>query len=60
MYTLKTWNHLGGYPTVRTGLLYAVAWGIATKADYAKAQVICETTDTIQLETKEATPWPLH
>ena len=55
MYTLKTWNHLGGYPTVRTGLLYAVAWGIATKANYAKAQVICEKTSIIELETKEAT-----
>ena len=37
MYTLRTWNSLEY---------------IATKGGYAKAQVICEDTDIIELETK--------
>lgn len=52
MYTLRTWNSLEGSPTTRTGMPYALAWGIATKAGYAKAQVICETWGIIELETK--------
>ena len=28
------------------------AWALATKAGYAKAQIICEDTDIIELETK--------
>ena len=53
MYTLKTWASLEwGRPEVRTGMPYGLAWAIATKGDYAKAQVICEDTDIIELETK--------
>ena len=51
-YSIKTWNSPQGQPTIRNGLPYGVAWAIAVKAGYAKAQVICEQTDTIQLETK--------
>ncbi len=55
MYTLKTWNslHYGSY-AIRTGLPYALAWAIATKGDYAKAQVIDEETSIVELETKAA------
>jgi hypothetical protein len=53
MYTLKTWTSLKwGRPEIRTGLPYGLAWAIATKAGYAKAQVICETWGIIELETK--------
>jgi len=53
MYTLKTWNSLEwGHPEVRMGMPYGLAWAIATKAGYAKAQIICEDTDIIELETK--------
>ena len=53
MYTLKTWNSLEhGRPEVRTGMVWGLAWAIATKGGYAKAQVICEDTDIIELETK--------
>ena len=52
MYTIKTWNSPQGQPTIRGGMPYALAWGIATKACYAKAQVICERWGTIELETK--------
>ncbi len=52
MYTIKTWNSKHGQPTIRTGLPWAVAWGIATKAGYAKAQVISEEFAIIELETK--------
>ena len=54
MYTLRTWNSPLGQPTTRTGMTYALAWGIATKAGYAKAQVICEEWGSIELETKTA------
>ena len=53
MYTLKTWASLEwGRPEVRTGMPYALAWAIATKGGYAKAQVICEATAVVELETK--------
>lgn len=52
MYTLKTWNSPLGQPTTRTGMLYSLAWAIATKAGYAKAQIICEEWGTLELETK--------
>ena len=53
MYTLKTWNSLEwGRPEVRTGMVWGLAWGIATWGGYAKAQVICEATAIIELETK--------
>ena len=53
MYTLKTWTSLEwGHPDVRTGMVWGLAWAIATKGDYAKAQVICEDTGIIELETK--------
>lgn len=52
MYTLKTWASLEwGRPEVRTGLPYGLAWALATKAGYAKAQVIDE-WGIIVLETK--------
>lgn len=54
MYTLKTWASPQGQPEIRTGLPYALAWGIATKAGYDKAQVICEATSVIELETKNS------
>jgi len=53
MYTLKTWNSLEyGRPEVRKGMPYSLAWAIATKGGYAKAQVICEEWGSIELETK--------
>ena len=53
MYTLKTWASLEwGRPEVRTGMPYALAWAIATKGCYAKAQVVSEGTGIIELETK--------
>jgi|TARA_R110002020_G_scaffold112720_2_gene259198 hypothetical protein len=53
MYTLKTWNSLEhGRPEVRTGMVWGLAWAIATKGGYAKAQVIAEDTGIIELETK--------
>jgi hypothetical protein len=52
MYTLKTWTSLRGRPEVRTGMPLGLAYAIATKAGYAKAQVICETWGIIELETK--------
>ena len=53
MYTLKTWASLEyGRPEVRKGMPYSLAWAIATKGGYAKAQVICENTAIIELETK--------
>ena len=53
MYTLMTWNSLEwGRPAIRTGLVWGLAWAIATKGGYAKAQVICEDTGVIELETK--------
>ena len=51
-YTIKTWNSENGQPTTRTGLLWGVAWAIATKAGYSKAQVISEEFGTVELETK--------
>lgn len=53
MFTLKTWNSLEwGRPEVRTGMVWGLAWAIATKGGYAKAQVIAEDTGIIELETK--------
>jgi hypothetical protein len=54
MYTIKTWNSPQGQPTTREGMPYGLAWAIATKAGYAKAQVICETHGIIELERKTA------
>ena len=51
-YTIKTWNSDNGKPTIRHGMLWGVAWAIATKAGYAKVQVICEEFGTVELETK--------
>ena len=51
-YTIKTWNSENGHPTIRSGLLWAVAWGIATKAGYAKVLVISEEFGKVELETK--------
>ena len=52
MYTIKTWNTERSQPEIRTGLPYGLAWAIATKAGYCKAQVICEVTGIIDLEVK--------
>jgi hypothetical protein len=52
MYTIKTWNTEYSQPETRTGLVYGLAWAIATKAGYHKAQIICETTGIVELETK--------
>ena len=52
MYTIKTWNTERSQPETRAGLPYGLAWAIATKAGYSKAQVICESTGIIEFETK--------
>ena len=52
MYTIKTWNTERSLPETRTGLLYGLAWAIAVKAGYSKAQVICEETGIVELEVK--------
>lgn len=52
MYTIKTWNTERSQPETRTGLPYGLAWAIATRAGYSKAQIICEDTGIIELETK--------
>lgn len=52
MYTLKTWLDEWSQPETRHGLPYALAWSIAAKAGYSKAQVVCETFNIIELEVK--------
>ena len=52
MYSIKTWNNETSQPRLRTGLPYALAWAIAAHAGYAKAQIIDEEFDTVELETK--------
>ena len=52
--SLKVWRNPESPPTIRTGMLWPLAWAIATKAGWAKAQVIDE-HGIIILETKEQT-----
>ena len=52
MYTIKTWNSEYSQPETRTGLPYGLAWAIATKAGYYKAQIICESYGTVELQTR--------
>jgi hypothetical protein len=54
MYTLKIW-HGNIQIEWRYGLPYSLARSLAIRAGYDKAQVICERTDVILLETKG--PW---
>jgi len=56
MYTIKTWNTERSRPEIRTGMPYGLAWAIAVKAGYWKAQVICEETTIVELEVKSSTP----
>jgi hypothetical protein len=52
--SLKVWRNPESTPTIRTGMLWPLAWAIATKAGWAKVQVIDEFSIII-LETKEQT-----
>lgn len=42
MYQLKFWLNTNSTPVIREGLTYALAHALATRAGYAKAQVIGE------------------
>ena len=50
-FTLKTWNtDYTVRPDTRAGLPYALAYALATRGGYHKAQVVCEQWDSIELE----------
>lgn len=49
MYSLRTWTSVySPYPTIRTGMPYALAYALATRGGYFKAQIICERFDTLE------------
>lgn len=58
MYSIKTWLGETSHPVLRQGLPYALAWAIATRAAYAKAQVIDEEFGCVVLETRSADALP--
>jgi hypothetical protein len=51
MYNIKIWNNENSEPQLRKNIPYGLAYALATKAGFAKAQIICE-LGIIILETK--------
>ena len=51
MYKLKFWLNENSTPEIREGITYALAHALATRAGYAKAQVISE-DGVIEFETR--------
>ena len=50
-YTLKTWHtDYTVRPDTRAGLPYALAYALATRGGYYKAQIVCEQWATVELE----------
>tara|TARA_Y100001973_G_C5165704_1_gene316012 strand:- start:479 stop:739 length:261 start_codon:yes stop_codon:yes gene_type:complete len=57
MYKLKFWLNENSKPELREGITYALAYALATKAGFAKAQVITE-DGVIEFETRwEMSGW---
>ncbi len=50
--TLKIWLNETSQPEYRYDVPYSLAYALATRGGYAKAQVINPETDTIELESK--------
>jgi len=59
-YTLITWCYDDSVPTIRTGMVYGLAFALATTADYAKSQIVDEEFNTIVLETTFTAKLLLH
>lgn len=51
MYNLKFWNNENSRPQIRKSIPYALAYALATRAGYAKAQVISE-EGIVEFETR--------
>lgn len=57
MYSLKYWNNENSKPKFRKNIPYALAYALATRAGYAKAQVISE-QGIVEYETRwETSGW---
>jgi len=52
LYTLKVWRNDYSVPEYRCGMCHALAYALATRGGFHKAQVINQTTDVIELEVK--------
>ena len=51
MYSLYTWtSDYTPHPTIRTSMPYALAYALATKGGYYKAQIVCERFDTVEFQ----------
>ena len=51
MYKIKIWKNENSEPELRKNIPYALAYALATKAGFAKAQIISE-LGIIELEIK--------
>ena len=51
MYILKTWEREASQPETRQ-VSYTMAYAMATRGGFCKAQIINPETDAIELETK--------